>query len=298
MRSHDVSDPGRLDHPRLEAQQSMVDLQALCRANRTAHQLDARVERRRRWLPRRGQVPGHHRGRQQWQDHRLCERGSQEHAVVAAEWRLDEGAARKDANGRVRGHCADSCQQRSRHSHLQCTDCFNQLGDVHRWLRRHSDAEVAHVRANVAAARPVSNPSMLSPDRHDNTLSVSKPVRDERPGYLLLSRLNSGPWTPSAMEIMMKSNRYRIGILAAAISIVGACSPSASTSTGTGGSGSGGKTSTGGSVGSGGAAGSGGSSRPSGFAGSGGSVASGGSVTGGFTGAGGGAATAVSYTHL
>ena len=89
----------------------------------------------------------------------------------------------------------------------------------------------------------------------------------------------------------MKSKRYQIGILAAALGIVGACSPSAATSPGTGGNGSGGKASTGGSLGSGGATGSGGSSASGGTSATGGAVGSGGSGTGGSVGTGGSAAT-------
>jgi len=88
----------------------------------------------------------------------------------------------------------------------------------------------------------------------------------------------------------MKSKGYQIGFLAAALGIVGACSPSAATSTGTGGNGSGGKTGTGGSVGNGGSTGSGGSSASGGTSATGGTIGSGGSGTGG-AGTGGSAAS-------
>lgn len=86
---------------------------------------------------------------------------------------------------------------------------------------------------------------------------------------------------------MMKSNRYRIGFLAAAVGILGACSPTKPTSTGTGGNGSGGNAGAGGSASSGGTAGSGvsgasgGASAAGGSAGIGGSGATGGSAAGG-----------------
>ena len=48
-------------------------------------------------------------------------------------------------------------QQRCRYSHLQCTDCHDQLGHGDRWLCRHSDAAVAHGHGENGEIEQVPN---------------------------------------------------------------------------------------------------------------------------------------------
>ena len=80
----------------------------------------------------------------------------------------------EDADRRVRGHCADNCQQRCRYSRLQCTDRCDRLGRGDGWLCRHSDAAIAHVRASDVAARHGEDP--MKPTLHSLSFVLSMAI--------------------------------------------------------------------------------------------------------------------------